>query len=114
LVDEGKENKEISENLHISMTTISRVRRRYAEGGISFARKERPRPGGKPILDGRKEAVLIAQACSDLPEGRSQWTMQLLADRLVKLEIVDSISDETVRRSLKKAKSNHGSVASGV
>ena len=114
LVDEGKENKEISENIHVSMTTISRIRRRYAEEGIISARKERPRPGAKPILNGRKEAVLIAQVCSDPPDGRSHWTMQLLADRLVKLEVVDSISDETIRRSLKKVKSNHGSVASGV
>lgn len=61
-----------------------------------------PRPGTLPKLDARGEAHLIALACSEAPEGRTHWTMQLLADRLVELQIIDSISDETVRRTLGK------------
>ena len=64
------------------------------------ALNEQPRPGGRPKLDGKQEAMLVALACSQAPEGR--WTLQLLADRLVELDVVDTISDETVRRTLKK------------
>jgi hypothetical protein len=65
-------------------------------------RKQRERPPREIKLDGRAEARLIALACSTPPEGRAVWTMQLLADKLVELEVVDSISDETVRLALKK------------
>ena len=75
--------------------TVERTRRRFVEGG-------RPRPGGRPKLDDKQEAVLMALACSQPPEGYARWTMQLLADRLVALQVVDALSDETVRRTLKK------------
>jgi hypothetical protein len=64
------------------------------------------------MLDGKQESLLIALAC-DAPEGRAEWTMQLLADRLVELKVVDSISDETVRRTLKKTSSSRGKKNSG-
>jgi transposase len=95
----------IAEALEVSDATIERVRRRFVEQGLEAAlvRKEQDRPSRQRALDGRAEARLIALACSQPPDGRKAWTMRLLADRLVELEVVPSISDETVRRSLKKA-----------
>ena len=102
LADEGGTDREIAAALHVHPATVERTRRRFVEGGVERALSERPRPGGRPKLDGKQEAYLIALACSRAPEGRAQWTMQLLADRLVELRVVDAISDETVRRTLKK------------
>ena len=94
----------IAEALEVSVPTIERVRRRFVERGLEAAlvRKPQDRPSRHPTLDGRAEARLIALACSAPPEGRREWTMRLLADRLVELEVVPTVSDETVRRSLKK------------
>lgn len=102
LAAEGGTDREIAAALHVHPATVERTRRRFVEGGVERALSERPRPGGRPKLDGKQEAHLIALACSRAPEGRAQWTMQLLADRLVELRVVDAISDETVRRTLKK------------
>ena len=94
----------IAEALDLSVATVERVRQRLVEHGLDAAlrRKEQDRPSRLPVLDGRAEARLIALACSTPPGGRAVWTMQLLADKLVELEVVDSISDETVRLALKK------------
>ena len=91
--------------IEVSPATIERVRRRFVEQGLDAAlvRKEQARPSRERTLDGRAEAKLIALACSKPPDGRKCWTMRLLADKLVELEVVPAISDETVRRSLKKA-----------
>lgn len=88
--------------LHTSVNTVQRARRRYAEAGLDHALYDRPRPGGTPKLDAKGEAQLIALACSKPPEGRAVWTMQLLADKLVELHVIDNISDESVRRTLGK------------
>jgi transposase len=104
LADEGGTDQEIAAALHVHPATVERTRRRFVEGGPEAALSERPRPGGRPKLDGRQEAHLVALACSAPPEGRKRWTMQLLADRLVALELVEAISDETVRRALKKTR----------
>ena len=85
--------------------TVYNVRKRFAVSGgrlSALARKRQSRPSHVRKLDGQGEARLIALACSDPPEGFSQWTLQLLADRLVELQIVESISIETVRQTLKK------------
>jgi hypothetical protein len=74
----------------------------------ALGRKAQDRPSRERKLDGRAEARLIAVACSPPPEGRKAWTLRLLADRLVELEVVDTISHETVRRVLKKTKSSRG------
>lgn len=100
--DAGEIDADIAAVLGIAVTTVERIRRRFVEGGVEFALEEKPRPGGKAKLDGEGEALLVALACSDPPKGRSTWTMQLLADRLVELGVVDSLSDETVRQRLKK------------
>lgn len=88
--------------LHTSVNTVQRVRRRFAEGGLAAALYDRPRPGAAPKLDAKAEAHLVALACSKPPEGRAVWTLQLLADRLVELHVIEAISDETVRRTLGK------------
>lgn len=102
LADEGKTDEAIEEALHIGFSTVKRTRKKFAEGRLEHALNELPRPGGERKLEGKQEAFLIALACSNPPEGRKIWTMQLLADKLVELGTVDSISDETVRRVLKK------------
>ena len=90
------------------VTTVERVRKRFVEEGLEEALSERPRPGATRKLDGHQEAYLVALACSDPPEGKKRWTMQMLADKLVRLEVVEEISDETVRRTLKKGASSRG------
>ena len=104
----GVSDKAIAAALHIGIATVERIRKRFVEAGLEAAVSERPRPGGQRKLDGKQEAFLIALACSTPPEGRQCWTMQLLADRLVAVQVVEAISDETVRRTLKKTRSNRG------
>ena len=96
----------IADALEVSSATVERVRQRFVELGLDAAldRKQRERPPREIKLDGRAEARLIALACSAPPEGRACWTMQLLADRLVELKVVGSVSDETVRLALKKTR----------
>ena len=96
--------------VEVSTATVERVRQRFVEQGLEAAlvRKPQARPSRELTLDGRAEARLIALACSPPPEGRAVWTMQLLADKLVELEVVASVSDETVRRALKKTRSSPG------
>lgn len=94
--------------------TVERVRRRCAEAGVDAALVDRTRPGAVPLLDRAQAAVLVALACTDGPQGHGAWTMPLLADRLVRLGVVERISDETVRRTLKKTSANPGNVRSGV
>ncbi len=100
----------IADALEVSTATVERVRQRFVEQGLDAAldRKHRERPAREIKLDGRAEAQLIALACSAPPEGRATWTMQLLADKLVELDVVGSISDETVRLALKKTRSSPG------
>jgi len=100
--DNGQIDETIAQTLQVHVNTVERVRKRFVEGGVEQALSEGHRPGGKSKLDGKGEAVLVALACSDPPAGRAQWTMQLLADHLVSLGIVEQISDETVRTHLKK------------
>ena len=97
-------DRRIADALDVSIDTVERVRQRFVELGLDAAldRKQRERPPRQIKLDGRAEARLIALACSAPPDGRAAWTMQMLADKLVELEVVDSISDETVRLALKK------------
>ena len=100
----------IAEALDCGVRTVERVRQRFVERGLEAAlgRKPQDRPSRERKLDGRAEARLIALACSEPPDGRTAWTLQLLADKLVELRIVDSVCDETVRRVLKKTRSSRG------
>jgi transposase len=103
-------DERIAEALDVGLSTIARVRQRFVEQGLDAAlgRKPQDRPSRPRKLDGRAEARLIALACSAPPEGRKEWTMQLLADQLVELQVVDAVSDETVRRVLKKTRLSRG------
>jgi transposase len=112
--DSQATDDDIAQALHIGTATVERIRKRFVEEGLEAALAERPRPGGRRKLAGRPEAFLIALACSAPPEERPCWTMQLLADTLVELDIVESISDETVRRTLNKTCASHGSNRNGV
>jgi len=100
--DKGLTDPQIMTAIEVSRPTVERTRKRFVEGGLEKALNEDPRPGQRRKLDGRGEAVLIATACSQVPEGYEHWTMRLLAGRLVELGIVDRISHETVRLTLKK------------
>lgn len=95
---------EIAHMLGLHRNTVSRIRRRFVQQGMAPAvnRKIRQRPPVAPIVDGDVEAHLVALCCSDPPEGRSCWTMELLAKEMVKRKFVTRICDETVRRALKK------------
>ena len=114
LVDEAQEggamkDEEIARVLKVGSATVERVRRRCAEEGVEAALGRRQQLNRRPRkLDGEGEARLVAMACSQPPEGRAGWTLQLLADRLVECEIVESISNETVRQTLKKTRSSLG------
>jgi transposase len=100
--DEGKPDSEIAEALHTGVSTVQRTRQRFVEGNLEGALNERPRKGQSRKLDEKGEAILETLAHSEPPEGRKRWTLQLLADRLVELKVVDSISHETVRKNVKK------------
>jgi len=100
--NEGLTDAQIMAAIDVSRPCVERIRKRFVEGGLERALNEDPRPGQRRKLDGRGEAQLIATACSQAPEGHDHWTVRLLAGRLVELGVVESISHETVRLTLKK------------
>ena len=100
--DEGLSDPQIMSALNVSRPCVERIRKRFVADGMERALNEDPRPGQKRKLDGRAEATLIATACTEAPEGHEHWSLRLLAGKLVQLQVVDSISYETVRRTLKK------------
>lgn len=102
LAHEDMRDKEVAAVLHIGASTVQRTRQRFAEGGLEGALYDRPHRGAERKLDGKQSAFLVALACSDPPAGRARWTLHLLADKMVELEIVDSLSHETVRQELKR------------
>ena len=108
-------DEELAAALEVSYDTVTRVRRRFVEEGLEAAleRKAAARPPRERVIDGAAEAKLVALCCGGVPEGRARWTLQLLADKLVELEIVESVSYETVRQTLKKTNSSPGSSSSG-
>jgi len=114
LANNGKADFEIAELLHTSWLTVLRTRRKFVEGGLEFALNELPRAGRLPKIDDKVETILTTLAQSQPPDGRVRWTLQLLADRLVTLTHLESLSYEAVRLVLKKTISNLGSVRNGV
>ncbi len=106
----GWTDDRIAEAVEVSTDTVGRVRQRFVEDGLdaALARKPQARPSRERKLDGRAEARLVALACSTPPDGRKRWTLTLLADRLVELEVVGSIGRETVRQTLQKTTSSRG------
>jgi transposase len=110
---EGKTDRLIADLLQVTPETVRNIRKRCATAGLEAALQERPRPGAQPNLDSTPEALRVALACSAPPEGREHWTMHLLADRLVELEVAESISDETVRRVVNQTNASPGRSGSG-
>ncbi len=106
LADQGKTDKEIMEALGIVRNTVKHVRKRYIQEGIPSAIHERPRTGAPLKFSGRERAKITALACSRPPEGRNVWTLRLLADKVVELGLVDTMSHQTVKRILKKTNSS--------
>ncbi len=111
--DEGLLDREAAEAVSISAATVARVRRRFVEEGLEAAINDRPRSGRERKLSGRQEAHLVAIACSSPPEGHVNWTLHLLADKVVAMEFAGSISLETVRQILKKTNSSRGRKRNG-
>lgn len=111
---DGWDDEAIVEALDVSLSTVHRVRQAFVEEGLE-ASLFRKRPTGRQYrkLDGDQEARLVVLACSAPPTGRARWTLQLLADRLVALKVVDAISAECVRTTLKKTTSSPGRRNSG-
>ncbi len=113
LTDESQKQQkgaeEIASAVMCSLPTITNIRKKFVEGGLENALYDKPRPGAIPKITGEIEAQLTLLACSAPPEGRSRWTLQLLADKLVELKLVDSISDVAVMHRLKKMNLSLGS-----
>jgi transposase len=101
-------DEQITQALGVSVGQMEHLRKRLVEEGLDacLQRKKQERPSVEPMFDGEKEAKLIALACSEAPAGRERWSLRLLADRAMRLEIVESTSHETVRRCLKKTRSS--------
>jgi len=106
--DMGMTDEDIASTLGISMATVYRVRKNYNTSGLTMALAEKPRRGAPAKLDGRAEATLTMLACSAPPAGYGRWTLQLLADKLVELQVVDAISLPTISTALKKTNLNRG------
>lgn len=108
--DEGEADEEIAQALGVGLATVGRVRKRFAEGGPDVAVERRPQPPRpqKRKLDGEAEAKLIMLACSKAPDGHEHWTLDLLAERMVKLNYVPAVSRDTVARALKKTRPSRG------
>lgn len=102
LADAGQPDETIAAQVGLSRATVYNIRRRFATGGLASSLYEKSRPGQKPKVTARVEAKLCSIVCSDPPRGHSRWTLRLLADRLVELEAVDSISHTAVADALKK------------
>ena len=110
----GWRERQIGESLDIGHATIERVRQRFVEEGIESALSRREQKKRRSqIIDGEKEAYLMAIACSQTPAGKSNWTLQMLADRMVELNYVEQVSTETIRQTLKKTNLNLGSMNPG-
>lgn len=112
--DAGDTDADIADDLGVTANTVANICRRFAADGLEAALTEKPRCGGPAKLDGKAEAVLVALACSSAPAGRVTWTAALLANRLVGLRIVESVSDDTALRVLNKATSSRGRRRAGV
>jgi putative transposase len=108
-----RSDQEVADALMVSKATIRRIRQRFVKEGMESALDEKPRPGHAPKITGDIEAQIIALACSDAPEGHANWTLRLLADKVVELGCVDSLSHTAVADRLKKTRSSPGKSSRG-
>jgi hypothetical protein len=105
----GPTDEQVAQAIEVSTRAVNRVRKAYVEEGLSAAIERQPRRAQQQRkLDGAAEAYLVAVACSPPPAGQARWTLQLLSDKLVEFEVVESISRECVRQTLKKTRSSRG------
>jgi transposase len=114
--DDGLTDPEVAAALDVGVATVHRIRQRCVEEGLEAALRDRARPGAAPKFTTKQHAHVIALACSRAPEGRTRWTLRLLADRVVELGLAEQCSYETIRRALKKtppASSSRGRNRSG-
>lgn len=106
---EGKPDARIARELGVGVSTVAGIRRRFARGaGVGLVRRAVQKKRKARRLDGRAEAHLVALACGAPPQGHQNWTLRLLAGRLVEMQFVDALSHETVRQTLKKTRSSRG------
>lgn len=115
LLDNGKSGKETSVRAGVSGGTVSNIKTRYeaAKGDVAKVIEEKPRPGQPPKITQEVEAHITSLACSKAPEGRSHWSLRILAEKVVELGYADSLSHEAVRKCLKKANSGRGKRSNG-
>jgi transposase len=113
LADQGRTDEQIVQATGAGLSTVERLRKRCAREGLEAALREKPRCGAPAKLDGKQEALIVALACSDAPPGHAQWSARLLANRAIALEVVESISESSVRRLLKKTRSSRGRSSRG-
>lgn len=111
--DEGLTDAVVAEHVGLGVATVYRIRQRCVEQGLAAALTERPRRGAVPKFTGKQQAHIMALACSTPPTGRARWTLRLLADRVVALNLAESCSYETIRQVLKKTRSSRGKSARG-
>jgi transposase len=102
LADEGQGDPPIARDVGVCLSLPARVRRQYCQEGLQACLREKPRSGRPRAFSGHGEAALTVLACSDPPDGRCRWTHRLLADRVVELELLDSVAHTTIGRLLKK------------
>ena len=113
LAAQDRTDQQIVRATGASASTVERVRTRFAREGLEPAVAEKPRSGAPPKLDGKQQALIVALACSAAPEGHARWSARLLANRVVEMEIVESLSESSVRRLLKKMRSSRGKSGRG-
>jgi transposase len=104
LADQGQTDQQIATATGAGRSTVERHRKRFAREGLEAALTDKPRSGAPAKLDGKQQAAIVALACSEAPGGQARWTARLLANRAVELEVIESISESTVRRILKKTR----------
>jgi transposase len=111
---EGWSIERLAETFEVSTATVSNVRKRYREGGLSRVLQDKVQKNRRRALAGAQEAVLVALACSPVPDGHDHWTVRMLQSKLVELGVVERLGHATVQRLLKKMNLSRGNVSSGV
>ena len=111
---EGWSIEQIATTFQVSEATVSNVRQRYRQGGVERVLTDRQQKKRRSALDGHEEALLVALACSPVPDGHDHWTLRMLRDKLIELEVVERISSATIHSRLKKMNSSPGGGNTGV
>jgi transposase len=111
---QGFKDEQIAQALDVSTATVSRTRQKYVEADLDRAINDKAHAARPKKFDGKQEAIIIATACSKVPDGHDHWTIRMLADKAVELELVESVAPETIRQVLKKTNSNPGARNNGV